>query len=276
VTDQPGPAAPPRLTLAGVPIDACTGGEAVRLIVDHATRAGPPAYVVTPNAMHVVMLQEMESFRRVYDEAWLSLADGMAVVWACSVLGTPVPEKVSGSDLFPALCGAAADAGASVFFMGGRPGAAEGAARVLTARHPALRVAGTYCPPMGFEKDPAENARTLAAVRAAAPDILFVGLGAPKQEFWMHAHHRELGVPVSLGIGVSFEFVAGMVKRAPVWMQRSGLEWFHRLAMEPRRLWKRYAVTNPRFAALVLREYTRGGRPPAPPAPHDVSSPRGQ
>ncbi len=92
----------------------------------------------------------------------------------------------------------------------------------------------------------------------------------------MHAHRHELGVPVSLGIGVSFEFVAGMVKRAPVWMQRSGLEWLHRLAMEPRRLWKRYAVTNPRFAALVLREYTRGGRQPAPPAPLPGPSPRDQ
>lgn len=276
MTDAAAPAAPPRAMLAGVPIDLCTTDEAVRLIVHHATHAGAPRYVVTPNAMHVVMLQEMESFRRVYDEAWLSLADGMSVVWACSVLGTPVPEKVSGSDLFPALCAAAAEAGASVFFLGGRPGAAEGAASILRARHPALRVAGTYCPPMGFEKDEAESARTAAAVTAAAPDILFVGLGAPKQELWMHAHRHELGVPVSLGIGVSFEFVAGMVKRAPVWMQHSGLEWLHRLAMEPRRLWKRYAVTNPRFAALVLREYRRGGRPPAPPAPPPGPSPRDQ
>lgn len=254
------PAPFPAIDIAGVRVDACTFREAVQRIVEHARAGGPPAYVVTPNAHHVVTLQESERFRRVYDGAWLSLADGMSIVWAARLLGTPVPEKVSGSDLFPALCDAAAKAGVRIFLFGGRPGAAEAASERLRAMYPGLEVAGTYCPPFGFENDSAESAKAREAIRAAAPRIVFVGLGAPKQEYWMADEGVRLGVPVLVGIGVSIEFVAGMVKRAPVWMQRSGLEWFYRLASEPRRLWKRYAVTNPRFVRLVLQQYRRGSR----------------
>jgi N-acetylglucosaminyldiphosphoundecaprenol N-acetyl-beta-D-mannosaminyltransferase len=250
----------PTIDIAGVRVDACTFQQAVDRIVEHARAGGPPAYVVTPNAHHVVTLQESERFRRVYENAWLSLADGMSIVWAAQLLGTPVPEKVSGSDLFPALCEAAAKAGVRIFLFGGRPGAGEAASERLLAMYPDLQIAGTYCPPFGFENDPAESAKAAEAIRAAAPQIVFVGLGAPKQEYWMADEGARLGVPVLVGIGVSIEFVAGMVKRAPVWMQRSGLEWFYRLAAEPRRLWKRYAVTNPRFVQLVLQQYRRGRR----------------
>ncbi|HEX8673489.1 MAG TPA: WecB/TagA/CpsF family glycosyltransferase, partial [Longimicrobium sp.] len=149
----------PTIDIAGVRVDACTFGEAVERIVERARRGGPPAYVVTPNAHHVVMLQESERFRRVYDDAWLSLADGMSIVWAAQLLGTPVPEKISGSDLFPALCEAAAKAGVRIFLFGGRPGATEAASERLRASYPGLEIAGTYCPPFGFENDPAESTK---------------------------------------------------------------------------------------------------------------------
>lgn len=244
----------PRLRIAGAPVDACTFEEAVQRIVERAGGGAPPAYVLTPNAHHTVMLEESAEFRDTYEKAWLSLADGMSIVWAARALGTPVPEKISGSDLLPAVCKAVAATDRSVFFLGGRPGAAEEAARVLQQCYPGLRVAGTHCPPMGFERDERENEMAREAVRAAAPSILFVGLGAPKQEYWIRDNHQALGVPVSIGIGVTLEFVAGMVKRAPKWMRSSGLEWLYRLGQEPRRLWKRYAVTNPRFVALVLAQ----------------------
>ncbi|HEU0015734.1 MAG TPA: WecB/TagA/CpsF family glycosyltransferase [Longimicrobium sp.] len=246
---------PERVVIAGAPVDAVTMDDAVRRIVEHAERRGPPEIVVTPNAHHCALLADDPRFREVYADAWLSLPDGTPLLWAARLLGTPLPEKVSGSDLFPRVCAGAGERGLRVFLLGGRPGAAEGAARRLEAENPGLRIAGTYCPPMGFERDPAEVERANAAVRAADPHVLFVGLGAPKQEFYMADHRAALGVPVSVGVGVSFEFVAGMVKRAPGWMQAAGLEWFYRVMKEPRRLWKRYATTNPRFVAMVLRQY---------------------
>jgi N-acetylglucosaminyldiphosphoundecaprenol N-acetyl-beta-D-mannosaminyltransferase len=255
---SPATAAPERIEIAGVRIDACTLEETVDRVIEHAAARGAPAFVVTPNAHHVVMLQESEPFREVYREAWLSVADGVPLVWASRLLRTPLPGRVNGTDLFEAVCAAAAGRGLRVFLLGGRPGAADAAARVLRERHPDLQLAGTYCPPFGFERDAGESARVVEAVREARPDILFVGLGAPKQEIWMRENGEAVGVPVSLGIGVSFELVAGVVQRAPQWMQRSGLEWFYRLRMEPGRLWKRYAVTNPRFVALVMRQYRRG------------------
>jgi N-acetylglucosaminyldiphosphoundecaprenol N-acetyl-beta-D-mannosaminyltransferase len=191
----------------------------------------------------------------VYRSAWLSLPDGMSLVWASRLLGTPLPEKVSGIDLFQEVSAAAAGTGLRIFLLGGRPGAAEQAARVVEARHPGLRIAGTCCPPVGFESDPAEAERVLAAVRDAAPHILFVALGAPKQELWMYENREALGVPVALGVGATFDFVAGMIRRAPKWMQTRGLEWMYRAATEPRRLGRRYLVTTPRFIWIFLKQY---------------------
>ncbi len=261
------PTALARVAIAGVEVDPYTLEGAVRRIAEHARTGGPPVFVVTPNTHHVSMLQGSASFREIYRAAWLSLADGVPLVWASRVLDTPLPGRVNGTDLFEALCATAAEQGLRVFLLGGRPGAADRAAAVLRARHPALSVAGTYCPPLGFENDAEELRRIRDVVRAAAPHLLFVGLGAPKQESWMHRHAGETGVPVSVGIGVSFELVAGMVRRAPRWMQRAGLEWLYRLAMEPRRLWKRYAVANPHFVWLVVRQYLQRRRGPATSGP---------
>jgi N-acetylglucosaminyldiphosphoundecaprenol N-acetyl-beta-D-mannosaminyltransferase len=125
----------------------------------------------------------------------------------------------------------------------------------LRERFPALEVCGTYCPPLGFEHDAEQQAAILACVNAARPHLLFVGLGAPKQEYWMYANRDKLDVPVSLGIGVSFELVGKIVRRAPRWMQHAGLEWLFRLMVEPKRLWKRYLVGNATFCALIARQY---------------------
>ncbi|HYW06778.1 MAG TPA: WecB/TagA/CpsF family glycosyltransferase, partial [Longimicrobium sp.] len=221
---------------------------------------GPPVHVVTPNAQHIVLIQESPHFRGIYETAWLVVADGMSLVWASRLLGDPLPERVGGVDLFEGVCAAAAPLGLRIFLLGGRPGAADAAARILRDRYPGLVIAGTHCPPLGFETDPVLSERAVSSVRDAAPDILFVALGAPKQEFWIDDHALGLGVPVSAGVGGAFELVAGIVRRAPKWMQRSGMEWVFRMGQEPRRLWKRYALTNPRFVRLALRQYMRSRR----------------
>ncbi|BAU06853.1 glycosyl transferase, WecB/TagA/CpsF family [Fischerella sp. NIES-3754] len=162
--------------------------------------------------------------------------------------------RVNGTDLFEKLCAIAAEKQLKIFLLGGRPGASDKAKEVLEKRHPNLQIVGTYCPPYGFESQPEELAIINSKIREAKPDILFVGLGSPKQEYWIYGNYKTLNVPISIGIGVSFELVGSMVKRAPLWMQKSGLEWFFRLLMEPQRLWKRYILGNPLFVWLVLKQ----------------------
>jgi N-acetylglucosaminyldiphosphoundecaprenol N-acetyl-beta-D-mannosaminyltransferase len=243
-----------RAQIADVAIDGLDFDGAVEAIAERAA-TGPPSYVVTPNAHHVVLLQRDELLREIYERAFLIVPDGVPLLWAARLLGQRLNGRVNGTDLFERLCERAAERGLRVFLLGGRPGAADAAAAVLRARHPALQICGTACPPLGFEHDARENARVCEAIAAARPALLFVGLGAPKQEYWMFRNAERLGVPVSLGIGVSFEFVGGVVERAPRWMQRAGLEWLHRAGSEPARLWRRYVFGNARFCALVARQY---------------------
>jgi N-acetylglucosaminyldiphosphoundecaprenol N-acetyl-beta-D-mannosaminyltransferase len=221
--------------------------------ISHCTEKSTQTFIVTPNVDHIIKLQNDVEFREVYKHAELVLADGMPLLWAARFLGTPLKEKISGSDLFPRICELAAKKSYMLFFLGGRPGAADKAAQVMRERYPGIQITGTYCPPFGFENDSSENAKVINLIQQAKPDILFVGLGAPKQEKWIYRHRDQYQVPVSIGIGVTFEFTAGMVKRAPLWMQNAGLEWFWRLIMEPRRLWKRYLVDDMQFFWLLLK-----------------------
>lgn len=213
-----------------------------------------PQFIVTPNVDHIVKLQKDEDFRKVYDAAALILADGVPLLWASKFLGNPLREKISGSDLFPAVACFSAQKGYKLFFLGGREGAADIARDVLVQEFPGLNVVGTYCPSFGFEHDDDENRKIIDKIRTVKPNILFVGLGAPKQEKWISKYYKELDVPVSIGIGVTFEFISGIVRRAPVWMQKSGLEWFWRLLMEPKKLWKRYLIDDALFFWLILKQ----------------------
>jgi N-acetylglucosaminyldiphosphoundecaprenol N-acetyl-beta-D-mannosaminyltransferase len=215
------------------------------------------AFVVTPNVDHIVNLQKDIEFKRIYRDADLVLLDGVPLLWASRFLKTPFIERIAGADFFPELCATAARKGYRLFFLGGRNGAAAEAKRVLEKRYKNLHVVGTYCPDFGFESDPAENKKIVEIIQRMQPDILFVGLGSPKQEKWIYRWKDQYRAPVSIGIGVSFEFVAGMVRRAPVWMRTSGLEWFWRLLMEPKKLWRRYLINDLRFFSLVLRQKIR-------------------
>jgi len=243
-----------KANICGVKIDKFTLDEAIESIVHYALAGAAPKYVVTPNAHHILLLQKDAHFREIYQNAFLVVADGVPLVWASKFLGEPLPGRVNGTDLFERLCEVASEKGLRVFMLGGRPGAADSAAQILQHKHPGLNIVGTYCPPYGFEADTAEMALINTKIRAAEPHILFVGLGAPKQEYWMYANCQQIDVPISLGIGVSFELVSGMVTRAPRWMQKLGLEWFFRLIVEPRRLWKRYIIGNPSFLWLVFKQ----------------------
>lgn len=229
--------------------------EVVEQVVRLAARPGP-SLVVTPNADQVVNLERDEALRAAYARADLVVADGMPVVWAASLLGTPVKGRVTGADLMPRLCEVAAQRGLKVFLLGGGPGVAERAAENLQRAHPQLRVVGTNCPPLGFERDAGQNDALVEAIRASDADLVFVCLGSPKQEVWVHRHLARFDKGVFLGVGAAIDFCAGTVKRAPRWMQRSGLEWAYRLSREPRRLAGRYAK-DLYFFVLVAREFAR-------------------
>jgi N-acetylglucosaminyldiphosphoundecaprenol N-acetyl-beta-D-mannosaminyltransferase len=246
-----------RVNICDVEIDAYSFEKVVDLIIDHASVSTTPEYVVTPNAHHLLLLQHNHYFRKIYQNAFLSVPDGVPLLWAAKFLGTPLADRVNGTDLFEKICEVAAERNLKVFLLGGRPGAANKARDVLQSRYKNLNIVGTYCPPYGFELDPDELSQINSKIIELAPHILFVGLGAPKQEKWIYEHYQKVGVPISLGIGVSFEFVADMVRRAPVLMRKTGLEWLFRLIVEPRRLWHRYIIGNPLFIGLLLKQKIR-------------------
>jgi N-acetylglucosaminyldiphosphoundecaprenol N-acetyl-beta-D-mannosaminyltransferase len=237
-------------------IDDCSFDQACESIVEHARRGGRPAFVTTANAQHIVLLETDKRLREIYDRADLIVADGHSLLLAARISGHPLRERVTGVDTFQSLCALAADHGLHVFLLGGRPNAANLAAEALKKRSPSLRVT-TYCPPFGFEKTREGLAETAQAIRAAKPHMLFVALGAPKQEYWIHDHGLHLSVPILMGVGGTFEMVAGIVGRAPLWMQRIGLEWLYRLCVEPRRMWRRYLIGNLVFAGIVAKQCAR-------------------
>lgn len=248
--------APGRVRLFGVDIDVIRREEAVREVLRMVRTPGPCRFVVTPNADHVLLLQRTPGMRRAYADAALVIADGWPVVLASRLLLRPLPERVTGSDLVPALFDAAsAENPIRTYLFGAAPGVAERAARAVEARYPGIRVVGAHGPPFGFERDPAELERSLDRIREADPELLLVGLGAPKQELWIHAHRDRIPARVALCIGATIDFLAGERTRAPGWMQRAGLEWLHRMLTEPRRLVPRYARNAMEFPGLVLREW---------------------
>ena len=210
-------------------------------------------YGVTPNVDHTVKLRKNAQFRDLYKKASLVVADGVPLLWAARLLGTPLKERINGTDLFERTCQFAAERGYSVFLLGGSPGSATSASAELMRRHPTLKIVGLECPPMGFYKDDHQNKAIQSSIRTSGADILFVGLGAPQQEQWMCDYAAGSGVSFAIGVGVSFSFVGGLIPRAPVWMQRNGLEWLWRLAKEPRRLWKRYLLEDLPFFGMLLR-----------------------
>lgn len=242
--------------LFGLPFDNLTLDETVDR-VECLLRAGEQGLVLTPNTDHIVKLARDGSFRWAYERAVLIVPDGAPVVLASRLLGKPLKSRVPGSALLPALCERAARRGWRIFFLGGRPGVAYRAASRLTAQFPSLSVTGTYSPPFGFELDEDECKRIVEMIRVAEPDILFVGVGAPKQEKWSAAYFDELNVPLICCTGAAFDFAAGSARRAPRWMQIGGIEWLYRLLQEPRRLWRRYLVDSVGFIPIVASEWRR-------------------
>jgi N-acetylglucosaminyldiphosphoundecaprenol N-acetyl-beta-D-mannosaminyltransferase len=234
--------------------------QAVRERLDSFVHSGQPHQIVTVNMDFLRLARTDAAFQDALNGADLSVPDGVPVLWAAKLLGKPLAERVTGVDIVEQGSALAAERGYRIFLLGAEPGVADAAAAELSRRYPGLWVAGIYSPPFGPMSEEA-NARMVQMVRDARPDMLFVAFGAPRQDTWIAQHRHELGVPVMVGVGGTFNFLAGRVSRAPLWMQRRGLEWLYRLRQEPRRLWKRYLLGDmPVFLRIVLGRLT-----PAPP-----------
>lgn len=245
-----------RVPFMNTQIDNYTMEEAIDAI-DRLICQDKNGYVVTPNIDHIVKLESDQLLQKVYADADIILTDGKPMIWMSKLYGTPIKEKVSGSDLFPNLCRLAAGKGYRVFLLGAAEGVAAKAALNLQNKFPGLIIAGTYSPPFGFEKDEKELQNILRIVTEAKPHILIVGLGCPKQEKFIYNYRNKLNVPVSLGLGASIDFEAGILKRAPKWMADHGFEWFYRIVQDPKRMAKRYFVDDMKIIRLFFKYYSK-------------------
>jgi N-acetylglucosaminyldiphosphoundecaprenol N-acetyl-beta-D-mannosaminyltransferase len=234
-------------------IDNLSMGETLAAI-ERLAASGRPALVVTPNAQHISLLRTDPDFRSAYAGADLIVADGLPLVWLSRLIGRSLKERVAGADILPAFAGVAAGKGYRLVFLGAGPGIVARAAEILARRNPGLNVVQVLSPPPGFPRDEAINAGIIAAIRKAKPDILFVGLGTPKGEIWARRNKNAIGVPVTVCVGAAFDFVTGSQKRAPLALQRIGLEWLYRFIHDPYRLWKRYTLGNLHFLYLAALE----------------------
>ena len=225
--------------------------------LDNLINDGKYHYVVTPNVDHIVKLQNDDYFLEVYKKADIVVADGMPIIWYSKLIKRPIIEKISGSDLFPKVCELCSNKGYTIFLLGAADGIAEIAKKKLENKYKGLRIIGTYSPKYGFEDDINEIKNIINIINKNKPDILAVGLGAPKQEKFIYKYREELKVPVSLAIGATIDFEAGNIKRAPRWMQQIGMEWFYRLIKEPKRMYKRYIIEDRKLFKIAFKDYIR-------------------
>ncbi len=241
-----------RIEVLGTSLTSQTySGAIARLLESAATGRRLRAHFCTVHG--VVEAQSSEALRAAFASADMVAMDGVPLVWVARRRGVVAAERVCGPDVMLTLCDRGRETGLRHYFLGGAPGVPELLAARLGTRYPGLAVVGTCSPPFR-PLSPEEDDALIAAINAARPQVLWIGLGSPKQELWAADHADALDVPLILPVGAAFDFHSGTVRRAPAWMQRAGLEWAFRLAMEPRRLFRRYVTTNARFALAVFRE----------------------
>ena len=250
-----------RIPVGVIEVDTYPPAELTDLLVYNSLTSESTRHVVTANAQFYVMAERLRRFRKCLERAEYVCADGFSIQLACSLLAKTPIVRCPGVDLVRDLCKEGASYGLRVYLLGGSPGSAAISARVLSDRYPGLEVVGTDCPPLDFEKDAETLNAVLSRLADARPQVVFVGLGAPKQEYFIDQHIRPLRISVAVGVGGTFEMISGRVPRAPGWVRHIGMEWCYRLLKEPRRLWRRYLIGNLEFLFILTFRYLLGGDP---------------
>lgn len=244
-----------KIDLLGIKIDNLNLSEALAR-VEEIIAARKPEYYSCINLHQLVLYKEDERFRKITDEAGLLTVDGQPIMWIARLFKTPFKEKIAGEDFVPTVCRLAAEKGYRVFLLGGSAGAAEKAVERLQRENPQLIVAGVYSPPFGFEKDEAEINTINTMLKNSRADILFVGLGSPKQDIFIDDNKEIYQIPLSFSIGIAIDYLAGTIKQPPKWMRDVGLAWFYRFCSEPKRLFHRYFVESWKVIGYY-REYRK-------------------
>ena len=239
-----------RIRFMNTYIDNVTMDEAIDHI-EECIRLRKIGQVITPNVDQIVRMETDSYFKEICDNAELLLTDGHPLLWIAKWYKTPIKEKICGSDLVPKLCEVAAQKGYSAFFLGAAPGVAQRAADKLKEKHSSLKVAGVYSPPIGFEKDQNELNKINQILYDSHADMLFVGMGVPKQDIFIYENMNIYQIPMSFSIGGTIDFIAGEQKRAPKWMSKIGMEWFYRLCQSPKRMFKRYFIDDLKIFKLT-------------------------
>lgn len=243
-------------TLLGVSFTPSTLHRAVRYVIHHRDRLAGQ-YLCFSNVHTTVMAAEDPAYRKVLNNSARTFADGAPIAFLLRRNGFQNTERIAGPAFMEEMFRATADGSVSHYFYGSTPEVLEALKARLRREYPGLKIAGSYSPPFTDARNlPADPASDIGRINAAHPDILWVGLGAPKQEMWMYAHKGEV-TAVMAGVGAAFDFSAGSKKRAPEWMQKCGMEWLYRLCQEPKRLWRRYLVTNSKFLWYILRGFRK-------------------
>ena len=241
-----------RKRFLNIALDYVRMGEVLDAI-DISCSKGKKLSIVPVNVDVLVKAEKDPKLKRAIDEADFVLADGQILIWISRLNQQPIPEKISGSDLVPEVCKMAAAKGYSIFILGGKEGVAEKAAKNLRRQLPDIRIAGTYCPPFGFEYKNEEISKMNDAVTMCRPDILILCLGCPKQEKYFYTQNGKYEAAVTICAGATVDFLAGNIKRAPAWVSKCGFEWFYRFAKEPKRLFKRYFIDDMYIIKMMWR-----------------------
>jgi N-acetylglucosaminyldiphosphoundecaprenol N-acetyl-beta-D-mannosaminyltransferase len=249
-----------RISIGSLEVDALPRELLIELILRDALHASSTRAVATINAQFYVLAEGDFVFRDCLRRSEFVCADGVSIGMATRILAGRRVERLAGVELVEEICRLGARDSLRIFLFGGRPGSAKNLGDILRQRYPGIEIAGVCCPAVGFEKSAHSLAEALHEIAAARPHVVFVALGAPKQELFIDQYLRNLNVPVALGVGGSFEILTGITRRAPKAIQRVGMEWLYRLYQEPSRLWRRYILGNPRFLFLVGRYCWTGHR----------------
>jgi len=241
-----------RINICGVSVSAINLDMACE-ILDGWINERKKSYVCIAPVSTIVDSQSEAEYRKIINEADMITPDGMPLVWIGKLRGNKDIGRTYGPDLMLALCGRGQKKGYKHFLYGGSKNTCSLLKNVLERKFPAIDIVGEYAPPFSSQYVQ-EDEEVVDEINRLSPDVLWVGLGSPKQDYWMHHHRDKLNVPVMVGVGAAFDFIAGTKKQAPMWMRRSGLEWLFRLCSEPQRLWKRYFIGNTQFIYLLVKQ----------------------
>lgn len=243
----------PKINIAGTGISNVSLVDTIG-IFDRWIAAGDKRRVCVTPVNCVVWAHTNQALRDIYNTADLTLCDGVPLLWSARFLGKRLKGRVTGLDLLPHFSRHAAEKGYRMFLLGAKEGVGAQLAASLQQRYPGIEVCGVYVPPMMARFDDAENEKMIAAINQAAPDIVWVSLTAPKQDYWIFENFHRVNTRIMVGVGGAFEVTAGLIARAPWWVQRSGTEWLFRLLQEPKRLWRRYLVEAPRIVPMLVKQ----------------------